>query len=376
MSNPGYGLGTWVVLVVVLIHATALADSTDLAATRPSARVYFTEFRPFDSHIRVLEPGRPEARDLFIPAELAISLGQIGVDEAADRAFWVRYTNFSATISTAALDGSGETTAVEFFGYGAMAMDRVNQTLIWFDSLSGCCGQGSIFSSGYVAPSFSVLSPDLGIRATPLLTTAPAPDLLGCNVYFARDFQLYSVPALGGAVAAVGSISIDFGAIAPDITNGALYRLDALTGNLVRTPLDGAAETIILHGAHPKSMGGDLRLDPQHDRLYWLDRAAMAIESARTDGSDLQTIYTAPEDWGIGGLDVVPVALSQPADLTGDGVINGIDLAVLLSHWGTCRHSSTGCSRNRATDECGKADLDDDGAVNGSDLAMLLAAWG
>jgi hypothetical protein len=47
-------------------------------------------------------------------------------------------------------------------------------------------------------------------------------------------------------------------------------------------------------------------------------------------------------------------------DLTGDGQVNGEDLASLLSKWG-----------EGAT----PADLNTDGVVNGSDLAELLGRW-
>lgn len=50
-----------------------------------------------------------------------------------------------------------------------------------------------------------------------------------------------------------------------------------------------------------------------------------------------------------------------PADLNGDGVVSGPDLALMLAAWGV---------------GSGPADLDGDGAVGGSDLAILLAAWG
>ncbi|MGH7292326.1 MAG: hypothetical protein ACREJT_14005, partial [Myxococcota bacterium] len=49
-------------------------------------------------------------------------------------------------------------------------------------------------------------------------------------------------------------------------------------------------------------------------------------------------------------------------DLTGDGVVDGFDLATLLGAWGPC----AGCP----------ADLDGDGDVDGFDLATLLGAWG
>lgn len=52
------------------------------------------------------------------------------------------------------------------------------------------------------------------------------------------------------------------------------------------------------------------------------------------------------------------IELEDPADLDGDGSVNGQDLARLLSGWGT---------RN--------GDITGDGVVNGQDLAELLASW-
>jgi hypothetical protein len=47
-------------------------------------------------------------------------------------------------------------------------------------------------------------------------------------------------------------------------------------------------------------------------------------------------------------------------DLTGDGVVNGDDLGILLGAWGP---------------GSGPADLDLDGNVDGNDLGLLLGAW-
>ncbi|MGA1709463.1 MAG: dockerin type I repeat-containing protein [Phycisphaerales bacterium] len=56
----------------------------------------------------------------------------------------------------------------------------------------------------------------------------------------------------------------------------------------------------------------------------------------------------------------VPISGSvSPADLNGDGVVNGADLAILLGAWGGR----------------GLADINGDGEVNGADLAILLGAW-
>jgi len=65
----------------------------------------------------------------------------------------------------------------------------------------------------------------------------------------------------------------------------------------------------------------------------------------------------------IGAL--VTVIIEQggdPADLNGDGVVDGADLGMLLASWGAC-------------DAC-PADLSGDGVVDGADLGVLLAAWG
>jgi len=49
-----------------------------------------------------------------------------------------------------------------------------------------------------------------------------------------------------------------------------------------------------------------------------------------------------------------------PADLNGDGVVDGADLGILLSAWGGS----------------GVGDLNGDGVVDGADLGGLLSEWG
>jgi hypothetical protein len=61
----------------------------------------------------------------------------------------------------------------------------------------------------------------------------------------------------------------------------------------------------------------------------------------------------------VGPLDL-GVLSGNPADLTGDGVVDAADLAALIASWG----------------QSGPADLDGSGAVGASDLAALIAAWG
>jgi hypothetical protein len=51
----------------------------------------------------------------------------------------------------------------------------------------------------------------------------------------------------------------------------------------------------------------------------------------------------------------------KPADVNGDGQVNGADLAFVLAEWG---------SGNVV------ADINDDGTVNAADLSAVLAVWG
>jgi hypothetical protein len=65
------------------------------------------------------------------------------------------------------------------------------------------------------------------------------------------------------------------------------------------------------------------------------------------------------------GYSVVPpggcaTAPACPADLTGDGSVDGQDLGVLLGNWGSN----------------GAGNLNGDASVDGQDLGILLGAWG
>jgi len=74
----------------------------------------------------------------------------------------------------------------------------------------------------------------------------------------------------------------------------------------------------------------------------------------------------ATVDTGSGAAPLVDMGANEfgepslPADLNGDGLVNGFDLAIVLGAWGTA-HAT--------------ADLNDDGIVNGADLATVLGAW-
>jgi hypothetical protein len=66
---------------------------------------------------------------------------------------------------------------------------------------------------------------------------------------------------------------------------------------------------------------------------------------------------SAPVDMDSATIDLT--GASTPADLNGDGRVDGLDLTQMLANWGGS----------------GAGDVNADGNVDGLDLAVLLAAW-
>ncbi len=102
-----------------------------------------------------------------------------------------------------------------------------------------------------------------------------------------------------------------------------------------------------------------------------------------SDQGQAQTASVDPTNWSFGfaarngGIDqdlligdlVIDVTVecppeTDPADLNGDGEVNGADLGLLLGAWGPC-----------ADDPC-TGDINGDGRVDGGDLGLLLGSWG
>ena len=67
----------------------------------------------------------------------------------------------------------------------------------------------------------------------------------------------------------------------------------------------------------------------------------------------------------------VALLVALPADLNRDGVVNGIDLGILLASW-SIPAGSFGCGGRPVI--C-PADLNGDGIVDGLDLGILLVNW-
>ena len=111
-------------------------------------------------------------------------------------------------------------------------------------------------------------------------------------------------------------------------------------------------------------LGGSLRPNQSLDGLNGLEPTGtwklVVFDMQSGDSGVLRSVtlvlVVEPDCDGDG----LPDECDCPADLTGDGVVGGPDLSIMLSGWGSD----------------GVADLDGDGIVAGEDLARLLSSWG
>jgi hypothetical protein len=83
-------------------------------------------------------------------------------------------------------------------------------------------------------------------------------------------------------------------------------------------------------------------------------------------GSGISVVEAGVDEFKVVRFECPP---ANPADLNGDGVVNGLDLAILLGQW-TGATTYTPCPPPIA------ADFDSDCRINGLDLAILLGQWG
>jgi FG-GAP-like repeat/FG-GAP repeat len=92
---------------------------------------------------------------------------------------------------------------------------------------------------------------------------------------------------------------------------------------------------------------------------FLAESAPMPITSGDINGDNIADLVVANVNSESLSLFVnLSCGLGPAADLTGDGLVDGSDLAVLLGAWGTAA-----------------ADLTGDGTTDAADLAMLLGAW-
>ena len=152
---------------------------------------------------------------------------------------------------------------------------------------------------------------------------------------------LPQLPGFAGQAALANDVTAD-GAIVVGTTGGIPIGRKAIIW------IDGVAQDL---KAYIESLGGSIA-------PYNSLGTAMAITP------DGRTIV----GWGNGAGQpagwIVHFPAACPADLSGDGFVDGADLGVLLAAWGDVNVGPE------------PADLNEDGTVDGSDLGELLAGWG
>lgn len=151
--------------------------------------------------------------------------------------------------------------------------------------------------------------------------------------------------------------------LAIDFDAGFIYWSEFNTGAIKRASLGGqGVDTVTLvseaDGAGPPR---DLGVDFDSGTMYWTDPVHAKIRSANLLGDGVSSLTTASSCVGL-ALRFAPEPAPCNGDLSGDGSVEGTDIAMILGNWGTIGESAF--------------DLNGDGAVDGSDLAIVLGSWG
>jgi hypothetical protein len=89
-----------------------------------------------------------------------------------------------------------------------------------------------------------------------------------------------------------------------------------------------------------------------------------AVDDALLDGTQTVTITATHVDYAMSGSQTLDVTDHEPADLTGNGIVDFQDLTRLLAHWG-----------QNASEAEGNLVDPDGSVVNFQDLTRLLASW-
>ena len=190
-------------------------------------------------------------------------------------------------------------------------------------------------------------------------------DLAAINIQRGRDHGLADYNSVREAFGLERKTSFDAISSDPKVagaleaTYGNVDDIDAWVGMLAEDLLNGSSvsETVqvILIDQFRRLRSADrfwYENDPElADLLPWLEQLTLR--------------ELIMNNTPIGPDEIQPNVFQLPCepDLTGDGMVNGADLAALLIQWGSAGGAST-------------ADLNGDGVVNGSDLALLLSNWG
>ena len=184
--------------------------------------------------------------------------------------------------------------------------------------------------------------------------------------------QMYFV-ADGELIMTGGELSQGVGAGTQGITGGAV----TMTGGTLRrqflsglgASISGASSVILAGGADPLPFGTTVDMSGADCSITFTNETTADFEvehlaKITVDGEPAVIGVNLQVDAsGKTGCVISVIAANPcPADLNGDGMVNGADVGLMVAQWGAC----AGCS----------GDLNGDGIVNGADFGLLIAAWG
>jgi hypothetical protein len=229
---------------------------------------------------------------------------------------------------------------------------------------------GLIFGNVITAPGFNGgggggTQPGDGIRVAGSLTIGPAGALR-----FVEELWKFSVCGDVSLACAADDVRFNGAKLALEGCDGTVQTLEATSRDLgcVASAFSGEETQVSLIGELDVLSGATVSLaDNFNNAAGKSDEVVYARGLTVQPGATLLTngIKVVTRNALIQGtvddtanICVVP-DLPDP-DVNADGHVNGIDLAFILTYWGTTAPI---------------ADLNDDGAVNGADLAILLGGW-
>ncbi len=184
------------------------------------------------------------------------------------------------------------------------------------------------------------------------------------QMYFLADGELVMTGGELSQGAGAGTQGITGGAVT--MTGGTLNR-QFLSG--LGASISGTASVILAGGADPLPFGTTVDLSGGDCSMTFLNETSADFEAEHLAkitidgepaviGENLQVDASGKT----GCVVSVIVVAGCPADLNGDGAVNGADVGLMIGQWGAC----AGCD----------ADLNGDGLVDGADFGLLIGAWG
>lgn len=278
-------------------------------------------------------------------------------------------------VFTSSITGAGVTTADDLVfclhdpnGGSRVLLREGDASAVWNGgTFSNINGTGLAFASnGHVIFNAGVLTGGNASNVAvdlDLATNGMAPIFRGgsqaaglpSGVLYATNFAGSSGPNINANGEMVVRLPLE-GAVTGGVDDSALYAWSSSTGMrlLLRTgsvgPTGFALKSFAPQGnAGQNGSGGSTGLS---DSGWFV-----------TNASDANPDTPTGTDYFVMRARVFAPAPACPADLNGDGIVDGADLGALLGAWGPCSGSCP-------------ADLDGNGQVDGADLGALLGDWG